>query len=76
MNLVKYNKDLFESISDFRKVVLILFSIVKDVDLSDVFGFLKNDNNQLCLEFGKTVPEQNDFSLEYIKMKNRIMRKY
>ena len=34
---------MFESIPDYRKTVLLIFSIKKDEDLLKECGFLKND---------------------------------
>ena len=50
MNHVKYFKQLFQSIHDNRKIVLLLFLIENDNDLLTDCGFLKNANNRLCLE--------------------------
>ena len=40
---VNYFKDLFESIPDYKKVVLLMFSIKNDVNFSYECGFLKGD---------------------------------
>ena len=47
----KYFKNLFESIPDYRKKVLLLFLIGNDVDFLHECGFSENDINHLCLEF-------------------------
>ena len=44
-------RDFFESIPDYRKIVIIMFLIKNDDDLIQECGYLKNDINRLCLEF-------------------------
>ena len=58
MDNLNYFKDLFESISEYRKIVLIFFLIISDAD------FLKN---RTSLEFKNILLEQNEEYLEYIK---------
>ena len=41
MNNVNYFKDLFESIPDYKKIVLLLFLIKNDVNFSYECGSLK-----------------------------------
>ena len=41
MDHINYFKDMFESIEDYRKIVLLLFLIRNDSDLVREFGFLK-----------------------------------
>ena len=45
MNNVNYFKDLFESIPDYKKIVLIMFLIKNDDNLLYECGFLKGDIN-------------------------------
>ena len=66
MNHVNYFKDLFESIPDYRKIVLLMFLIQNDADLLKECGFLKSDNNRLNEEFKKILLEQIEY-LDYIK---------
>ena len=47
MDNVNYFKDLFESIPDYKKIVLIMFLIKNDYDFSYECGFLKGDINFL-----------------------------
>ena len=47
MNNVKYFKDLFESITDYRKIVLLMFLIKDDKNLLKEVGFSKSDINFL-----------------------------
>ena len=53
MNNGKYFKDLFESITDYRKIVLIIFLFQNDKDLLREVGFSERDINRLNLEFKK-----------------------
>ena len=62
-NLI-YFKDLFESIPDFREIVLILFSIQIDKNLLEEMGFSKNDINRLNLEFKKILKERHEEYLD------------
>ena len=43
MNYVNYFKDIFESITDYRKIVLLIFLIQNDKNLLKEIGFSKND---------------------------------
>ena len=47
MSYIKYFKDVFESIPDYRKIVVLIFLIKNDVNLLNNCGFLKNDKNRL-----------------------------
>ena len=58
MDHVKYFNDLFESIPDYRKIVLLLFLIKNENVVLQECGYLKNDINRLCLDFGKIKTEQ------------------
>ena len=51
MENINYFKDLFESISDYRKIVLLIIIIQNDKNLLKEIGFGKNDINRLSLEF-------------------------
>ena len=58
---MKYNnyfKDIFESIQDYRKIVLLIFLIQNDKNLSKEIGFSKNDINLLNLEFKNILSEE------------------
>ena len=67
MNHVNYFKDLFESIPDYRKLALLMFSIENDCHLLQECGFLKNDINRLCKEFKNILIQQNEEYSNYIK---------
>ena len=67
MNNVYYFKDLFESIPDYRKIVLLMFLIKDDKNLLKEVGFSKNDINFLSLEFKNILLEEFEEYLSYIK---------
>ena len=64
---MKYFENLFESIPDYRKIVLTMFLIQNVKDLLKECGVLKNDNNRLKIEFNKTLLEQNEDYLDHVK---------
>ena len=41
MDHVNYFRDLFESIADYRKIVLLILLIKNDIDILTECGFLK-----------------------------------
>ena len=53
MNNEIYFKDIFESIQEYRKIVLLLFLIQNDKNLLKEIGFSKKDINQLNFQFKK-----------------------
>ena len=53
MNNVKYFIDLFETIPDYKKIVLLKFLIKNDVYFSHDCGFLKSDNTFLFKRISK-----------------------
>ena len=67
MNNENYFKDIFESIHDYGKIVLLIFLIQNDKNLLKEIGFSKNDINRLNLEFKKILIEQHEEYLDYIK---------
>ena len=58
MNYENYFKVMFESIPDYRKIVLLMFLIKNDSDLLNECGFLKNDISSLKKEFRNILLEQ------------------
>ena len=60
-------KNMFESIPEFRKIVLLLFLVKIDVGLITECGFLKTDFICLCEKFNLTSLEQNKDYLGYKK---------
>ena len=57
-NNINYFKDLFESIADYKKIVLLIFLIQNDKNLLKELGFSKNDINLLNLEFKNILLEE------------------
>ena len=53
MNNSNYFKDIFNSIPEYRKIVLLIYLIQNDRNLFKEIGFSKNDINRLNLEFKK-----------------------
>ena len=67
MNNVNYFRDIIESITDYRKKVLLIFLIQNDKNLLKEIGFSKNDIVLLNLEFKNILLEEFENYLEYIK---------
>ena len=67
MDHVNYFKDLFESIPDFGKIVLLIISNKFDCELLNEYSYLKHDISRLCLEFKIYLLEQNKEYLEFIE---------
>ena len=67
MNNSDYFRDIFGSISDDRKIVLLIFLIQNDKNLLKEIGVSKNDINRLNLEFENILIEQHEEYFEYIK---------
>ena len=77
MNNANYFKDLFESIPDYRKVVLLIFLIQNDKNLLKEIGFSKNDPNLLNLEFKNILLEEFENYLDYIEnQEESILEKF
>ena len=67
MNNINYFKDLFESIPDYKKIVLLMFLIKNDVNFLYECGFLKGDINFIYKEFENILLELNEEYLDHIK---------
>ena len=67
MNNINYFKDIFESIPDYRKIVLLIFLIQNDKNLLKEIGFSKNDISLLNLDFKNILSEEFENYLDYIK---------
>ena len=77
MNNENYFKDIFESIHDYRKIVLLIFLIQNDKNLLKEIGFSKNDINLLNLEFKNILLEEFENYLYYIKdQEESILEKF
>ena len=58
---------LFESIPDYKKIVLLMFLIKYDNDLLTECGYSKNDIKRLNKEFINILLKQKEDYLDYIK---------
>ena len=67
MNYEKYFKDFFESIPDYKKIVLIIFLFQNDKNSLKEIGFSKNDINRINLDFKNILTEQHEEYLNIIK---------
>ena len=67
MNNENYFIDMFESIPDYRKIVLLIFLIQNDKNLLKEIGFSQRDINLLNLEFKNIIMEGFEDYLDYIK---------
>ena len=67
MGNVNYFKDFFESIPDYKNIVLLMFLIKNDVNFLNECGFLKGDINFLYKEFKNILLELNEDYLDHIK---------
>ena len=67
MTNLNYFKVVFESIPDYRKVVILKFLIKNDKDLLLEIGFSERDINHLNLQFTNILIEQHEEYLDYVK---------
>ena len=67
MNYENYFKDIFKSIHDYEKMVLLIFLIQNDKNLIKEIGFSKDDINRLSIEFKNVLLEEFEDYLSYIK---------
>ena len=68
---------MFESITDYRKIVLLIFLIQNDKNLLKEIGFSKNDINLLNLEFKNNLLEEFENYLDYVKdQEESILEKF
>ena len=67
MDNSNYFKDLFESIPDYRKIVLLIFLIQNDKNLLKEIGFSQHNINLLNLEFKNILIDEFEDYLDYIK---------
>ena len=69
MDNENYFKDMFESIPDYRKIVLLIFLIQNDKNFLKEIGFSTNYINRLSIEFKNVLLEEFEEYLSYIKNK-------
>ena len=67
MNNENYFKDIFESMSNYRKIVLLIFLIQNDKNLLRETGFTQDNIKLLNLEFKNILLEEFDNYLDYVK---------
>ena len=67
MKKLKYFRDLFESVPDYWKIVILRFLLENDVDILNECGFLKKYINCLCSEFKNILMERYQHYLKYNK---------
>ena len=67
MNNVNYFKDIFESIPDYKKIVLLMFLIQNDKILLNEIGFSQRDINRLSIEFKNILIEEFEDYLDHFK---------
>ena len=64
---MNYFKDLFESITDYKKIVLLILLIRNDKKLLHEYGFSERDINHLNLECKNIIIDQHGEYLDYVK---------
>ena len=67
MNNSNYFKDMFESIPDYRKIVLLSFLNQNDKNFLLDIGFSERDINRLNLEFKNLLIEEYEEYLDYVR---------
>ena len=67
MEYVDYFKDMFESIPNDRKIILIIFLFQNDKKLLREIGFSERDISRLYLEFKNILKERHEEYLDYVR---------
>ena len=77
MNYKNHFTDIFESIPDYRQIVLQIFLIKDDEKSLKENGCSKNDINQLSLEFKKILLEKHEtFSIMSKISKKKLLKAF
>ena len=77
MDNANYFKDKFESIHEYKKIVLLIFLIQNDKNLLHEVGFSQRDINRLSIEFKNILLEEFEEYLSYIKnQEESILEKF
>ena len=77
MDIVNCFEDLFESIPDYKKIVLLMFLIKNDVIFLYECEILKDDINFLHKDFKNNLLELNENYLDHIKNREEsILEKF
>ena len=64
---IRYFKGIFDSIHDYKEIVLIIFLIQNDKSFLQEVGFSERDINRLNEEFQNILIEQHEEYLEYFE---------
>ena len=67
MNYENYFKDIFESIADYRKIILLIFLIQNDKNLLKEIGFSEYDIIRFKLQCKNVLIEEHKNYLDYVK---------
>ena len=67
MDYENFFKDMFESNSDFGRIVLLIILTQNDKNLLREIGFGEHDINRLNLELKNLITEQHEEYLDYVK---------
>ena len=67
MNHVNYSEDLFESVSDYRKIVLLILLIQNDKNLLREIDFSERHINRLPVECKDILLYQHENYMKYVK---------
>ena len=67
MDNSNYFKDMFESIQDYKKIVLLFFLIQNDESFLKGTGFSKYTINRLSIEFKKILLGEYEVYLSFVK---------
>ena len=77
MNYENNFRDMFESIPDVKKIVLLMLSIKNDKDLLLEIGFNERDINRLNLEFKNFSKENHEEYMDYVqKEEESVIEKF
>ena len=77
MDKANYFKDKFESIHEYKKIVLLIFLIQNDKNLLHEVGFSQRDINRLSIEFKNILLEEFEEYLSDIKnQEESILEKF
>ena len=77
MDNINSFKEIFESVPDYRKIVIIIFLIKNDRNLLKEIGFSKSDIIRLFLEFQKFLLGEHEDDLDFIKdQEESILEKF
>ena len=77
MDNENYFKVIFESIHDYKKIVLLIFLIQNNKNFLHEIGFSQHDINRLSIEFKNILLEEFEEYLSYIKnQEESILEKF